>query len=722
MPGAGAISHARLSRLAWCYVIAVVAACGAGLARVWWSWLMLGLGTAAVMVIATSGRKSPDRLAWWSLAAATVAFSVVDVLFAGNPDRPVRPLEILYIPAYLLAGLGLWLLLAGARGDRGDMFDLLVLGIGVASLVIPLVLFGWPGVSHPAGARAMLYPVADLMLVVLTIRLYRTRPGAVASLLALGGLTQFVTGMLVAFAGMRRAGWEIGAMWGVSVGAWGLAALLTPARDPARPTAAVQLRSMLLCRLVVLLPPLVLLVASVRQSDDGGIVLALCCGLSSLLVVGRLAHFRADDPARDPLTGLGSAVSLVERADEVLAGDRGAGAIALFLIDLHDFHLVNDTRGSAGGDLVLAQVGGRLARQFGKSDMVVRTSEDRFGVLTISDTDPGEFAARLISAVAEPLGRGTHQLHLMSSVGYSVGEPASTGLELMREADLALHEAKRQGPGYWVRFTPELVTRATRRVRLRADLAEAVGSGQLVMHYQQIADLRDGTILGFEALVRWNHPELGRIPTEEFIALAESSGHIQDLGTWVMRQALHDTARLNEAAGRPIFVHINASAEEIRREGYSTQVEAALASAGVAPDSVIVEITESVLISGHASVLATLHRLKSMGVGLAMDDFGTGYSSLSMLRELPFDVVKIDKSFVLGMRPGPQEDVIAGILRIAEGLGRAVVAEGIETTAVRDLLVALGCQMGQGYLFSPPVAIEAAIDQVWRRRPVPGPR
>jgi EAL domain-containing protein (putative c-di-GMP-specific phosphodiesterase class I) len=227
------------------------------------------------------------------------------------------------------------------------------------------------------------------------------------------------------------------------------------------------------------------------------------------------------------------------------------------------------------------------------------------------------------------------------------------------------------------------------------------------VEYQPIVALADGLIAGFEALVRWQHPRLGRLGPDRFVHLAESAGLIGDLGAWVLSQAVAGTATVNAAAGRPVFVDINVSAAQFGSR-LAQDLRQALASHAVDPAMVVLEVTETILVPDRQWLAGELRELKAIGVGVAVDDFGTGYSSLARLRDLPIDIIKIDKMFVTGLTPGAPAQMIAGILQIAASLGLDVVAEGIEQASERDLLAELGCRLGQGYLYSPPVGLAQA--------------
>jgi EAL domain-containing protein (putative c-di-GMP-specific phosphodiesterase class I) len=283
--------------------------------------------------------------------------------------------------------------------------------------------------------------------------------------------------------------------------------------------------------------------------------------------------------------------------------------------------------------------------------------------------------------------------------------------ELLRHADLALYAAKAAGKRQWRRYQPVLSTGMIRRREVQAALDDAVNSSAFTLVYQPIMSLTSGEIAGFEALVRWPHPRWGMMQPDQFITLAEETGHIVPLGYWVLEQAAADIVRWRGRVQRQTapYVSVNVSARQFRDPGFADSVRRVLATSGLPASALMLELTESGLMGRDERIHAELMELKLIGVRLAIDDFGTGYSSLSYLRELPIDVLKIDKSFVDGIATSQQRlALVEGIIGIAKTLRLDVVAEGIETEVQRDLLVSMGCNFGQGYLLAMPVPAEQA--------------
>jgi EAL domain-containing protein (putative c-di-GMP-specific phosphodiesterase class I) len=357
---------------------------------------------------------------------------------------------------------------------------------------------------------------------------------------------------------------------------------------------------------------------------------------------------------------------------------------------------------------VLRQVGRELSHAAGDG-RVARGSLGRFAVL--ADLPPagreaGRLADGLTAAIARPVTVDGQRLRLTCSLGYATAASADVD-DLLVNTEAALHAAKEAGPGARVAYHRGLREADVERATLIADLREAIDAGQLLLEYQPIVVLADGLIEGFEALVRWQHPRLGRLAPDRFVYLAESAGLIDDMGAWVLRQGVAGAAALNAAAGRPVFVDINVSAAQFGPR-LDRELRRALAGNAVDPPLIVLELTETMLIPDLHWLAGELAALKAIGVRVAIDDFGTGHSSLARLKRLPIDLVKIDRMFVDGLAPGGPAQMITGILQIAASLDVDVVAEGIERTSERDLLATLGCRLGQGYLYSRPVGLARA--------------
>ena len=321
------------------------------------------------------------------------------------------------------------------------------------------------------------------------------------------------------------------------------------------------------------------------------------------------------------------------------------------------------------------------------------------------------YAQEIVEAFAEPFILTSGPVIATATVGVATTEDSTDAGDLVRHADLALYAAKAAGKRQWRRYRPVLSASIARRRELKAAIEDAVSGSAFTLAYQPIVVLATGEIVGFEALVRWPHPRWGMINPDQFIALAEETGYIVPLGSWVLRQAVSDlVAWQRQAGGRAsLYTSVNVSARQFRDPGFVAGVRKVLSESGLAPSLLQLELTESVLLGRDDRIRAELAELKQLGVRLAIDDFGTGYSSLSYLRELPMDVLKIDKSFTDGIASSQGRlALVEVIVRMAKTLGLTVTAEGIESEAQRELLISLGCETGQGYLLEKPVAADEA--------------
>jgi diguanylate cyclase (GGDEF)-like protein/PAS domain S-box-containing protein len=417
----------------------------------------------------------------------------------------------------------------------------------------------------------------------------------------------------------------------------------------------------------------------------------------------------------DALTGLPNRLLFQDRAAHALARARRDGTtIGVLFVDLDDFKVTNDTMGHSVGDQLLAAAAMRLSAMVRGSGRAARLGGDEFALLIERCTDPAAveaFAERVVQAFSEPFALADGSVITTATVGVATTKDSADLDELLRHADLALYAAKTAGKRQWRRYLPVLSAGMIRRREVQAALEEAVNGSAFTLFYQPIVALTSGEIAGFEALVRWPHPQWGMMQPGQFIELAEETGHIVPLGSWVLGQAAAEVVRWRRRLppGTSLYVSVNASARQFRDPGFVDGVRAVLAASGLASSALMLELTESVLLNRDDRILADLMELKAIGVKLAIDDFGTGYSSLSYLRELPIDVLKIDKSFVDGIGVSEQRlALVGGIIRLAGTLHLDVIAEGIETEVQRDLLVSMGCQFGQGYLLEMPVAADQA--------------
>ncbi len=421
----------------------------------------------------------------------------------------------------------------------------------------------------------------------------------------------------------------------------------------------------------------------------------------------------------DPLTGLANRALLRDRVSHTLArGARRSGNVAVLVLDLDDFKRVNDSLGHAAGDRLLTAISARLLHATRGADTVARLGGDEFAVLLDSVRDAHDaqlVAERVVQAVRAPVALDGTEVSVGTSVGIAVAEPGDTTEELLRNADVAMYRAKQMGKGCHETFAPEMHADLLDRLELEADLRRALADpacGEFRVLYQPIVKLDGGGTTGVEALVRWQHPKRGLTAPLQFIPLAEETGLIVPLGRWVLREACRQAAGWQRRRGPDapaLTITVNISGRQLTHPGLVADVAEALDLAGLPPNCLVLEITETVIMQDTAANFATLHALKALGVRLAIDDFGTGYSSLGYLQKFPVDIIKIDKAFVDGVARGGSHAALARtIVALGRTLALRTVAEGVEGDDQREHLHAIGCEYGQGYLFARPLTAEAA--------------
>ncbi len=429
----------------------------------------------------------------------------------------------------------------------------------------------------------------------------------------------------------------------------------------------------------------------------------------------------ASQALHDRLTGLPNRVLLRDRVEHALAraGRRGA-SVALLIADVDGFKTINESLGHDGGDRLLVAVAQRLTELLRPGDTVARMGGDEFALLC---EDVGGYheavgiAARVVGAFEKPFQVQGADLSITASVGVAVGALAGPAPELLlRDADVAMYRAKDGGRDRFEVFDETMLAAATERLSVENDLRRGIAQGQLRLYYQPIVHIDTGAIAGFEALVRWQHPERGMLPPVEFITTAEETGLIVPLGRYVLEEACRQAATWADmhVTGGQLRVSVNVSAKQLAQPGWSDEVAQVLAESELAPRQLVLEITESVLMDDTDLTAVRLEELRRLGVRIAIDDFGTGYSSLGYLRRLPVDILKIDKSFIDGVAEGPHESALArAVVKLASTLRLEAVAEGISTRKQLLQLRRLRCPYGQGYYFSrpqPPAAIPGLLE------------
>jgi diguanylate cyclase (GGDEF)-like protein/PAS domain S-box-containing protein len=433
--------------------------------------------------------------------------------------------------------------------------------------------------------------------------------------------------------------------------------------------------------------------------------------------IRHMAHY-------DALTELPNRMLLYDRIGRAIAqAQRDQEVLAILFIDLDRFKTVNDSLGHAVGDRLLKAVAGLLQSCTRDSDTIARIGGDEFVVLLGGLKEPEDarhVAQKILDALAEPVVVDGNELKVTPSVGICAYPHDGQDVEtLMRNADTAMYYAKQMGRNNYQFFTQAMTEAAQQRLVIENDLRHAIARGEFVLHYQPQLDLRSGAITGFEALVRWRHPQRGMVSPGEFIAAAEESGLIGPLGEWVLRQACLEARRWRDAGYPELQVSVNCSAQQFQREGFVETVDLILRGTGLPASCLELEITESVIVQRSEEVIARFAALDAMGVRISIDDFGTGYSSLSYLKRFAIHQLKIDQSFVRDISSDPDDAaIVSAIIAISHSLGLKVVAEGVETAEQLAFLRSLGCDGAQGFYFSRPVAAEefARLLAAWSAR------
>jgi diguanylate cyclase len=682
-------------------------------------WVMLGVGLA----LQTAGD--------WT-------WTLLDRVFGIEPFPSVA--DVFY-----LGGMGLIVIailwLARGRlpaGDRASLLDALIVAVGVGML--SWVFLMAPIVADETAsfleiAVALAYPALDILLLGVLVRLVLAPGAQPASLrLIIGALVAFLLAdypyAILAMSDGYATGNLVDAGWLIGAALWGAAALHPTMVRIAEPVDRSGADAFSTWRLVLLasaslMGPAVLVIQWLAGSQIDVPVVAAGCVVLFLLVILRLegvvgALRTTLDERRvlekelerralhDPLTGLANRVLFHDRLGVALS--RRQGSVAVMFLDLDDFKTVNDAYGHAAGDKVLRAVADALAGATRPEDTVARLGGDEFAVLLADNPDRYEaslVAGRLLAAGQVPVLLGGGYLHAVGvSIGISLGAGGvDTAEALMRDADIALYVAKGRGKGTFTVFEPTEHQAVVRGLELRTDLDNAIREQQFELHYQPILSLDSGEVSGAEALVRWRHPSMGLLAPAEFIPLAEATGAIGPLGEWILEEACRTAATWSAPGDPPApgYVSVNLSAIQVSDPSFAASLARILRSTGLPPSQLVLEVTETARLDQDVAS-GTLHRVRATGVRLAIDDFGTGFAALIQLARMPFDLVKIDRSFVTTIGSDPRaESLVAGIVDLARRLGVDVVAEGIENGIQLARLRGAGCKYGQGFHFATPM-------------------
>jgi diguanylate cyclase (GGDEF)-like protein len=716
-------------------------------------FLVIASGSITAVVLGTRHHlPSAERGPWRALTGALSAFLLGAILRAvlpgalATPPGPVALVpDLLIVPGYLMLGYSFLDLLRRRRAAADDAarIDAVLMGLGAAFATWTFFIAPRVGSRETLTVPelvAAFFPVIDVLLLVLVLQLLLTGGGRRASMWLIGAAcsVMFVADLLFAVQegdslGLDERSFDV--LFMVSYVCLAIAALHPSMRGltKAQRTITEDLRPARMVGIAaVLIAPAVLATLSPPSTVWNGVVRIALSVLLTLAVLIRIvrannSRARAEQDARrrathDPLTDLPNRELLATTVTGWC--DRATDArqeISLLFIDLDRFKMVNDHWGHEVGDELLCAVAGRLGGMVRSEDLVCRIGGDEFVIALASPSHTRlaeSLAERLIAEFAEPFTLSVGNVVITPSIGVALSEGAGEALELIRDADTAMYKAKGSGRNKYAMFDTSLRDLLHTRVRLEQALRGALERGELAVFYQPIIDLETDELTGFEALMRWNSPQLGAVSPLDFIPIAEETGLIERSGAWLLEEAAGQLVtwsaeRLDNA--RSLHMSVNVSVRQLRDARLIETVRDVLARTGLPAEALWLEITESGVMEDLEVALITLRGLRELGVTMSIDDFGTGYSSLSYLNRLPVGILKIDRSFINGVgEDGANEPIVRAVLAMAHAMGHQVVAEGVETAVQRDWLRTLGCDLAQGYLYGAPRPAGALTDWIHR--------
>jgi len=422
----------------------------------------------------------------------------------------------------------------------------------------------------------------------------------------------------------------------------------------------------------------------------------------------------------DSMTKLPNRLLLQDRLEFMINhARRNNQLMALLLLDIDRFKMINDTFGYEAGDALLRTTAERLITCTRDVDVVFRSGDDEFAIILeeiARPEDAAKVAQRVLDANSEPLSIGGHDIYATICIGISIFPTDGDGkVQILQNAEAAMRRAKEVGLNTFEHYKPSMNARALERLSLESDLRNAIANSQLCAFYQPQVEIKSGRITGAEALLRWRHPDLGMVQPGQFIPIAEDTGLILSIGEWVLRTACKEARRCQVESGKPFVISVNLSVSQFRQQNLVSMVESAIKDANLPPELLELEITETMSMKNPEDTMAVLRKLKDLGVRIAIDDFGTGYSSLSYLKRFPIDTLKIDRSFIIDIPENSRDaEIVKAIITMAHSLDLSVIAEGVETEPQAQYLLDNGCESMQGYLFSPPVPL-ADYEKLWAK-------
>ena len=723
------------------------------------------VGTASVVCILLGIRfcHPNDRTSWYCFAAAGLCFTLGDdawsyfsLIFHSTLPSPSLA-DLLYLAGYPFLFVGVMKLTPKPSSlyRREIVIDSFIVTIGAASILWYFLMDSYLAdntVSLMAKVVNMAYPLMDLALIFIVCSrlIFSTSRKPFHVLLAVSFVVMFAADFIYDLQVLHNSLGDVNyvdTMFLVQYVLIAAAAVHPTVRfssavveeaDLARSNQPVTRRGRLpIILLAGFIPPSILVVAAGTGLKTGDLMLAVFCMImfgAAFVRMGSLVE-RITNQARkmeinedrlrylashDPLTGLANRSLLRERLEDALASQvRSGGVVALCLGDLDGFKNVNDTLGHAAGDMVLVNVGALLKTIVRSGDTVARLGGDEFAVLMVQAGDVNDvmgFANRIVTSMDQALEEGGSHEGASMSIGVAFGSSDSTVEQLVSEADAAMYEAKAAGRACVRIFEPEMRTRLFERFELVNGFAQALERSEFLLNYQPIYSLKEMRLTGFEALIRWQHPTKGLMPPASFVPLAEETGFILPLGRWVLDEACHQLSTWSDLT-TPLSLSVNVSRRQLNSRQLIDDISSVLSFTGVAPEQLVIEVTESMLMHDPDVAQTALEDLHASGIRIALDDFGTGYSSLSQLQRFPVDIIKIDKSFVdpLGTEPAGAA-IVSSILGLAQSMGLSVVAEGIERPDQLERLLELGCDLGQGYLLGKPLEPASATSLIGEKR------